>query len=92
MSPKVKTETQFTLRDAIIRSVEIRNGIPAVELVLNVMNLTNNIVSFNDSDYKRELDNLVATGKIVELDFILPHMDYRIKSIYFPKGTKFIHK
>lgn len=40
-------------------------------------------------DITRYLMKLVNEGKIVELEYELPHMDYRIKSMYFLAGTKF---
>ncbi len=34
------------------------------------------------------LNELVDEEEIVELEYIVPSMEYRIKSMYFPKGTK----
>lgn len=33
------------------------------------------------------LERMVDDGDLVETEFVLPDMHYRIKSIYFPKGT-----
>lgn len=33
------------------------------------------------------LDQMVAAGRIVEVEYVVPSMDYRIKSLYFPAGT-----
>ena len=34
------------------------------------------------------LNNLVANGQIREVEYVLPHMRYRTKSIYFPSTTE----
>lgn len=78
--------TKFTLREAILTTVNTRNGVNGVDLVLNCMGLFG--PWFEDKDYMFLLAELVSSGEIVELEFILPSMDYRVKSIYFPKGTK----
>ncbi len=78
--------TKFTLREAILTTVNTRNGVNGVDLVLNCMGLVS--PWFDDKDYMFHLAELVSSGEIVELEFILPTMDYRLKSIYFPKGTK----
>ena len=78
--------TKFTLREAILTTVNTRNGVNGVDLVLNCMGLVS--PWFEDKDYMFQLAELVSSGEIVELEFILPSMDYRMKSIYFPKGTK----
>ncbi len=43
--------------------------------------------------YKREavidlINRMVKEGDLVEIEFVLPTMDYRVKSYYFPRGTK----
>jgi hypothetical protein len=76
----------MTLREAILISVNARQGINGVDLVLNCMGLVHPF--FEDKDYTFELAELVSSGEIVELEYILPTMTYRLKSLYFPKGTK----
>ena len=78
--------TKLTLREAILTTVNTRNGVNNVDLILNCMELFS--PWFDDMDYVFQLAELVSSREIVELEFILFHMDYRIKSIYFPKGTK----
>ena len=78
--------TKLTIKEAILTSINTRNGINGVDLALNIMRLIS--PWFNDKDYIFILAELVSSGEIVELEFILPSMDYRIKSIYFPKGTE----
>lgn len=33
------------------------------------------------------LNEMITKGDLVELDYVLPNMEYRVKSMYFPKGT-----
>lgn len=37
------------------------------------------------------LENMVKEGSIIELEYILPSISYRVKSLYFPKGTAFMN-
>lgn len=34
------------------------------------------------------LDEMVKDGSIIEVEYILPHADVKIKSFYLPKGTR----
>lgn len=81
----------MTTKEAILNIINTRQGVKSVNLALDVMSLTNPI-SFDDIPYQKELAELVKSGEIIELEYILPDMDYRVKSIYFPKGTKFCEK
>lgn len=74
-------------REAIITSVNSHQGLKGVDLALHVMGIINPIM-FKHAVYARQLDLLVTKGEIVELNYVLPQMDYKIKSIYFPKGTE----
>ncbi len=76
------------LKEIILRKVNNSTGIKAVELTLAVMSEINPLI-FEAKTYISELDELVKNGEILELEYTLPNMDYRIKSIYFPKGTIF---
>jgi hypothetical protein len=79
--------TNHIYREAILTTINTRNGVNGVDLVLKCMGIINPL-TFSNKDYIFILAELVASGEIVELEFILPSMDYRMKSIYFPKGTK----
>jgi hypothetical protein len=79
--------TNHIYREAILTTVNTRNGVNGVDLVLKCMGIINPL-TFSNKDYIFILAELVSSGEIVELEFILPQMEYRLKSIYFPKGTK----
>jgi hypothetical protein len=47
--------------------------------------------SFFSEDYSTVseiLDNLVRSGQIVEVEYVLPSSTYRIRSMYFPAKTE----
>lgn len=80
----------MAIREAILESIEDSQGIKRVALVMKVME---KISPFIDNvELMGELDKLVSEGEIEEIEYILPRMNYRVKSIYFPKGTKFYFK
>lgn len=76
-----------TMRESILAVVNTRQGVRSVELAMNVMSEINP-VKFNTEEFHLELENLVKNGEIFELNYTLPGMEYRTKSIYFPRGTK----
>ena len=75
------------MSDAIRHIVNTNQGVKGVELALKVMSLINP-QKFQQEEFFRELNRLVAEGELVEIEYVLPIMEYRIKSMYFPKGTK----
>jgi hypothetical protein len=72
-------------------------GIKAVELATQVAIKTSNHFpmqrTWDESSpshydiWEDALTPLIKNGEIIELEYILPGMDYRIKSIFFPRGT-----
>ena len=60
-------------------------GIKAVELATQVA-----LKSCDFDIWKDALMPLIELGEIIELEYVVPATDYRIKSIFFPKGTKLI--
>lgn len=77
----------ITLRDAILRNIEAHQGLKGVELALKVMAMMGPS-QFEVTQYEMEVMKLVNERQIIEVSYELAHMDYRTKSIYFPKGTK----
>jgi len=76
------------IKDTILQIVNEKQGIKAVELVLKVMDIVNP-ARFNLEEYNEGLTQLIHNREIIELEYILPNMENRVKSIYFPKGTIF---
>lgn len=65
-------------------------GIKATELVTNVMVICRErcIVVPDTGSYFQYIDELINEGEIVELEYTLSDSDYRLRSLYFPKGTQ----
>lgn len=71
---------------AILDTVRKSTGIKGTELALKVITLVHPR-TFESAEYITILNMLVHSGQILELEYIVPQTSYRIKSIYFPKGT-----
>jgi len=79
----------MTLREVILDEVNHRPGIKSIDLVVAVMRaMSDNDDLFSHRDYTRTIESLVQEGELIEIEYTLPNMMYRIKSIYFPKDTK----
>jgi hypothetical protein len=75
------------LKEKLEEVINGSTGIKAIELVCNI----SEFIHTNKYDSKQidlALEELLADEKICELEFIIPKLDYKIKSIYFPRGTK----
>lgn len=82
--------TKDDYRELVRNIVEESTGIKAVELATAVVWAIEEKERKQNYDiWKDALDPLIEAGEIVELEYVLPTMDYRIKSIFFPKGTTF---
>lgn len=79
----------MNIKDIIIETVSSHQGIKATELVVEVMQQidipTRQV--FERDEYDKSLVELIENGEIIEVEYTLPHMDYRVKSLYFPKDT-----
>jgi hypothetical protein len=73
------------LQEFISRMVEDKGPIKGVDLAVEVA--THQHGSRPD-EITEALADLVECGEIVEVEYILERMNYRVKSMYFPKGTK----
>jgi hypothetical protein len=68
--------------DLVEEFVNSKHGIKGIEIASEPQ-----IVLLVD-DLPQLLNKLVAANRIVELEYVTPDMNYRTKSIYFPKGTE----
>lgn len=66
----------------IITTVDAKPGISGVALGVLITKGTHD-------GFQVILDDLVRRRELVEFEFTLPTSDYRVRSLYFPKGTKF---
>lgn len=75
------------LREAIIQIVTDKQGCKATELAPLIAEGYPDLVCELDKVVET-IESLVASGELVEVEYILPQMTYRIKSMLFPKGTE----
>lgn len=76
-----------TLEQTIKDAVNSSSGIKEVELAMQVMRLLMPL-TYPTKDFSAALERLVSNKEIYELNYALPNS--RIKSMYFPVGTKLI--
>lgn len=86
MSIESDGATLVALRSAIIRCVSGAQGIKSTALVAEVATFIGGHAV--DSDLCKMLDTLIAEGDIIEIEYTLPELEYRVKSFLLPKGSK----
>jgi hypothetical protein len=75
---------KVNIKEIIRKTVNSHQGIKSVELVLEVMQQASDM---NITIYEDALMELIEERGIVEIEYTLPQMDYRVKSLYLPKDT-----
>jgi hypothetical protein len=73
------------LDEFIKMAVNDKGPIKGVDLALEVVKHNHGM---SPSDITQAIERLVRDEEVVELEYVLPEMSYRTKSLYFPKGTK----
>jgi len=73
--------TKQEAKTALVEKVAFYQGIKAVQLVAD---LTPDLIDF---DIPLLLEELVSENKLIEIEYALPNMNWRLKSFYFPAGT-----
>ena len=72
----------------ILEIVQAQPGITGIRLGSDAISLvykkTGSIPVVN---WMELIDRMVTRGQIVEVEYVAPPQDYRIKSLYFPAGT-----
>jgi DNA-binding HxlR family transcriptional regulator len=72
------------LDEYVIRIVEDKAPIKAVDLAVEIATHRHGVA---EKDITETLNRLVAAGMIKEVEYVLPKMSYRVKSMYFPEGS-----
>lgn len=79
------------LRGIILEKVNQSTGIKGSELATEVcVRFMEGGINVTIENYRLLIEQLVKEGEIVEIEFCLPSMPERIKSIFFPKGTNIL--
>lgn len=72
----------MTIKDVINKVVNDHQGINTIDHALEVSRQVSEM-----DDFEKSLMELIEEGEIVELEYTLPSMDYRVKNLYLPKNT-----
>lgn len=75
--------TTEEVKDRLVEEIVSAQGIKGPHLAA-----AEDILSMEDFDFPQVLDELVAEGRVVEVEYVLPTMSYRAKSFFLPAGTK----
>jgi predicted ABC-type ATPase len=78
--------TNEKLIQMVPRIVREKQGCKGVELVVG---LTAENIAADKDDIDEAITTAKNRGYIIEIEYILPDMPYRIKSMFFPLGTEF---
>jgi len=85
-----KSLVEQIIEDIIIDVVSSQQGLKAVEvpgLVYDRLYRSNNTIPDDDFDLSLIIERMVMEKKIVEVQYVLPSMQYRMKSFLLPAGT-----
>ncbi len=82
---KVFTHKDMTdIEDLICKIVEEKQGCKVTELAADPR------VAIGGINFLTALKHVIDSGLIVEVEYVLSNMDYRIKSFLLPKGTRIL--
>ena len=81
----VNKMTRDEIKSQIKTFINCSHGVKATDLILKL--ISNNPIT-DDLNYITCVEELVKSGDIIEIEFTVPQMDYRIKSFYLPVGTR----
>lgn len=75
------------LKDLIARTVASKQGCKATELV-SIPDIV--MATTKDTDITNLIEQMVADGELVEVEYVLPNLQFRVKSFLLPAGTKLV--
>ena len=74
--------TRDEVKNLIVQMVTDLQGVKATKLAAEL------IPVWLEYDAPELFEELVEEGQLVEIEYVLPEMNFRCKSFYFPKVTK----
>lgn len=77
---------QISMKETILHMVNTHQGLKGVELAVKVMSVMDPVM-FSHSVFTVAVSELVRDGELIEIEYTLPQMEYRLKSFFLPKGT-----
>jgi len=83
------TETwpENSSESVLISIVNEHQGLKLTELVMHATVAISKL-GYREPDLVKVLNGLISEAKLLEIEYVLPDMDYRIKSFILPAGTK----
>lgn len=82
--------TRDELKQAIVEEVNQLRSCKTIELVTALVESLSEWCG--EHDLLDVIDEMIISGQLVEVQYVLPDMDYRVKSILFPGGTEIVRK
>lgn len=77
----------------VVEIVKENPGIKSTELAAKLtIKKCENSLKVEGHEIVKAIDEAVTEGLILEIEYVLPSMPYRIKSVYFPANTKLMFK
>lgn len=79
------------IKEVLVRIVNDKQGTKATLLVVELMQELHlqNLSIDEDVDVPNLIQELVSEGELLEIEYILPNIPYRVKSFLLPKGSSF---
>lgn len=62
------------------------SGVKATEMITKLMDVRPDV--FGNMNIPELMEELVRENKIVEIEYVLPSLNFRIKSFFLPAGTE----
>lgn len=85
--------TENTDISYVVEIVKENPGIKSTELATKLtIKKCENSLKVEGHEIVKAIDEAVTEGLILEIEYVLPSMPYRITSVYFPTNTKLIFK
>jgi hypothetical protein len=83
--------TRAEMMQKIVEKVYQSGPLKVTELFPAIIQENKDYLNFDDYDMihmTNFLDELVNSGRLIEIKYVLPKMHYRAESMYFPIGTE----
>jgi len=78
------------IEQSILSVVQSFQGVKSIDLLVNLCHgLLNEGYKIDGDEVSGLIDKMVDAGMIIEVEYTLPAMPYRVKSFLLPKGTTF---
>jgi hypothetical protein len=80
--------TRDEVKNKIVEIVTLKQGCKAIELGAALVEILTQDGDCDDFPIPDLIEELVQEEKLVEVEYVLPAMNYRIKSFLLPAGTE----